>query len=288
MEFWHSTIHVPANQLVALARHADELGFAGTMGPDHLVWAGTVASKYPYNESGQVWWPETAEWPDPWVSVGAMAAATTRLRLGHHVYILPLRDPVSVAKAIATAAAIAGGRVVLAFGLGWMREEFELVGQQFEARGRRTEEMLEIMQALWTGERVSHQGEFYRFEDISIRPIPPEAVPIIGAGHGDRALRRAGELCDGWLGATRFSAQELVAIVEKLNQHRQDARRLDRPFEILISVSKRDHNPDTIAAVEAMGVTGLIVAPWSIFPNLDTDSVEGKLRAMDEFAKAFL
>jgi alkanesulfonate monooxygenase SsuD/methylene tetrahydromethanopterin reductase-like flavin-dependent oxidoreductase (luciferase family) len=126
LQFWLSTIHAPADQLLGLARHAEDLGFEGAMGPDHAVWWGSrIASKYPYNDTGNIRWPEDAHWPDPWVSTAAMAAVTTRLRFGHHVFILPLRDPVSVAKAIATTSAIAGGRVVLGFGVGWMKEELK-------------------------------------------------------------------------------------------------------------------------------------------------------------------
>jgi alkanesulfonate monooxygenase SsuD/methylene tetrahydromethanopterin reductase-like flavin-dependent oxidoreductase (luciferase family) len=134
LQFWQSTIHAPTDQLLGLAKHAEHLGFEGAMGPDHTVWWGSdIASKYPYNDSGSIWWPEDAHWPDPWVSTAAMAAVTTRLRFGHHVFILPLRDPVNVAKAIATTSAIAGGRVFLGFGVGWMKEEF--VAPTMTARG---------------------------------------------------------------------------------------------------------------------------------------------------------
>jgi probable F420-dependent oxidoreductase len=287
--FWHSTIHLPVEETLPLARHAEELGFEGMMGPDHLVWwGGQIASKYPFNASGDVWWPEEAHWPDPWVSAAAMAAVTSRIRLGHHVYVLPLRDPVNVAKAVATTAAVAGGRVVFAFGVGWMREEFDLVGQQFASRGRRTDEMLDVLQKLWTGRRVSHDGEFFKFDDIAMRPFPPDPIPLIAGGHSDAALRRAGTRCDGWLGATRFTPDGLKSIVGRLNEFRADAGREHVPFEMLISVGKRDHNPDTLGVMAELGVTGLMVAPWTIFPNDRVDTLDGKLTAMDEFAEAFM
>ena len=289
MKFWLSHIHAPTSQLMPLARHADELGFEGVMGPDHLVWWGSgIASKYPYNESGDVWWPEDSHWPDPWVAAAAMAAVTTRIRLGHHVFILPLRDPVNVAKQVATTSAIAGGRVTLAFGVGWMREEFELAGQQFERRGRRTDEMLDVLQLLWSGERVNYEGEFYRLRDVSMRPVPAEPVPLIGAGHSTPALRRAAARCDGWLGATRFQLPELELILGQLAEHRADVGRSSQPFEVIVSVRKRDHTPDGIAAAEQMGVSGLMVAPWSVVPATEPESLAGKLNAMDAFASAFM
>jgi|KBSSwiStaDraftv2_1062776.scaffolds.fasta_scaffold05733_3 probable F420-dependent oxidoreductase len=285
MRFWLSYIACPTDQLLSLARHAEDLGFEGIMGPDHAVWWGSeIQSKYPYNESGQVWWPAETPWHDPWVAAASMAAVTTRLRVGHHIFVLPLRDPVNTAKAIATTSAIACGRTVLAFGSGWMKEEFDLVGQQFEKRGRRMDEMLDVMQLLWSGERVSYKGEFYQLEDVAMLPTPAEPVPLIGSGHTDVALRRVGRRCDGWLGATRFAAGELETIIEKINAHRDEAGRLDRPFDIMISVSKKNHERDVIAQVEASGVTDIISAPWTIVPTEHPASLAGKLVAMDAFA----
>ncbi|MDG4668053.1 TIGR03619 family F420-dependent LLM class oxidoreductase [Mycobacterium sp. 236(2023)] len=289
MKFWLSHILAPADQLIPLAQHADQLGFEGVMGPDHLVWWGNqIRSKYPYNETGQVWWPQESHWPDPWTATAAMAAATTRVRFGHHVFILPLRDPVSVAKSIATISAMVRGRVVLAFGIGWMREEFELVGQPFRDRGRRTDEMLDIMELLWTGEGVGYEGEFYRFHGVSLRPTPAERVPIIGAGHSEPALRRAGRRCDGWLGASRFDRAELKVVLDKLGEYRSDAGRANHPFEILVSLRKRDHSSESVDEVQAMGVTGLMVSPWTIVATDEPDSLAGKLKAMDVFAEQFL
>ena len=289
MKFWLSYMHAPTDQLVPLARHADDLGFEGIMGPDHLVWWGSaITSKYPYNESGNVWWPEDSHWPDPWVAAAAMAAVTTRVRLGHHVFILPLRDPVNVAKQIATTSAIAGGRVMLAFGVGWMREEFELTGQQFERRGRRTDEMLDVLQLLWSGEHVNYDGEFYQLHDVSMKPTPAQRVPLVGAGHSTPALRRAASRCDGWLGATRFGLPDLEPTLGQLIEHRAEAGRLDEPFEVIVSVRKRDHTPDGVAAAEQMGVSGLMVAPWSIVPTDEPETLAGKLKAMDAFAYALM
>lgn len=289
LKFWNSVIHLPVAEMLPLAKHAEDLGFEGVMSPDHLVWWGEkITSKYPFNSTGDVWWPEEAHWPDPWVSAAAMAAITTRIRFGHHVFVLPLRDPVNVAKAVATTAAVAGGRVIFAFGVGWMREEFDLVGQQFSRRGRRTDEMLDVLKKLWSGERVSHEGDFYNFTNVSMRPFPPEPIPLIAGGHSEPALRRAATRCDGWLGASRFTPDGVVSIVDKLNEYRADAGHGGKPFDILISLGKRDHNPDTLGKVADLGVTGLMVAPWTIFPNDRIDSLVGKMTAMDDFAKAFM
>lgn len=106
----------------------------------------------------------------------------------------------------------------------------------------------------------------------------------VGSGHTDVALKRVGRRCDGWLGATRFAPGELEAILERIDAAREEAGRLDRPFDIMISVSKRHHERDAVAEVAAKGVTGIISAPWTIVPTEHPASLAGKLRAMDDFA----
>jgi probable F420-dependent oxidoreductase len=281
-------MHSPSEQLVALAQHAEQLGFEGVMGPDHLVyWADGVASRYPYTESGQPAWDEEACWSDPWIAAAAMAATTTTLRVGHHVMILPLRDPVTTAKAIATTSAIAGGRVVLAYGTGWMREEFNLVGQDFSGRGRRVDEMLAVMQLLWSGERVTFHGEFYNFENISMRPIPAGPVPIFGAGHADVALRRSAKY-DGWIGATPVLLADLQPILDKLQVMRSDLGKSLAGFDVIVALRRRGFAPEALHEAEAAGVTGVMVSPWMIEAVDSPDSLSGKLAAMDLFAERHL
>lgn len=289
-KFWLSHLSVPPRELVAYARHAEELGFEGVMGPDHLVgWAKQSRSRYPYHPSGTIPVPPKLDFPDPWVSAAAMAATTERLRVGHAVFLLPLRDPVNVAKQIATTSAIAGGRVVLGWGMGWMEEEFELVGQQFEHRGRRVEEMLDVMRLLWSGDLVSYDGEFYRFDEIMLSPGPAEPVPVWGGGNGPKALKRAATICDGWMGATRIRLEDLRPLVGQLQEHRSEAGRDDEPYDIVVSLYEPHHRPEIIAqAEEELGVTGFLVTPWNIVDTPDRDTLAGKLKAVDTFAELHL
>src|SRR5713226_9661251 len=138
MEHWISVSRTSTTQLVALARKAEALGFGGLTVPDHLFTPQSLRSRYPYSADGAVHWPPEAEWPDCWVAIAAMAAVTSRVRLTTGVYILPLRNVFVVAKAVATAAVLSDNRVVLGVGVGWMKEEFDQLGQDFRARGKHT------------------------------------------------------------------------------------------------------------------------------------------------------
>ena len=134
---------IPAipREIIEIAKAADDLGYDGLGIPDHVVNLETLDTPYPYTKDGQRRWQPFTDWPDPWVLVGALAQVTTRLRFVTTVYIPAMRDPYSAAKAIGTAAYLADGRVELGIGVGWCEEEFALMGQQFAARGKRTDEM---------------------------------------------------------------------------------------------------------------------------------------------------
>jgi probable F420-dependent oxidoreductase len=177
----------------------DEAGYHGMLVPDHLVYPRVLNSPYPSPTGKPFWAPETA-WPDPWVLIGAMAAVTTRLHFTNSVYIAPARPLLEVAKQVATASVLSGGRVSLAAGAGWMREEFDLLGQDFANRGRRLDEMIPALRELWRGGWVSWHGEHYDIPELMMEPHPEAPVPILCGGESEAAMRRAARLCDGWLG----------------------------------------------------------------------------------------
>ncbi|HEV7853293.1 MAG TPA: LLM class flavin-dependent oxidoreductase, partial [Mycobacterium sp.] len=147
MKFYVSVAFRETKEAIEIARAADDLGYAGIGIPDHVVNLETLATPYPYTRDGERRWEPFTEWPDPWVLVGAIAQVTTRLKFVTTVYIPAMRDPYAAAKAIGTAAYISDGRVELGIGVGWCEEEFALMGQKFERRGKRTDEMLELFRA---------------------------------------------------------------------------------------------------------------------------------------------
>ena len=160
MKYWLTLVQVPeSDQLVDIARFAEQAGFHGISVADHLVMPTRIESRYPYTEDGEIFWPLDAPWPDPWVTLGAMASVTRELRLATNIYLAGLRDPFTAAKAAATAAVLSGNRVVCGVAAGWIAEEYALAGIDFASRGRRLDEQIEVMRKLWEYDEVSHEGE---------------------------------------------------------------------------------------------------------------------------------
>lgn len=281
MKFVCSLAFTPLSQLVPLARAADEAGFDAVALPDHVVHPQAIATPYPYTPDGAPRWPPFTPWPDPFVAIGAMASATSRLRFLTSIYVLPLRSPFLVAKAVATAAVLSEGRVVLGVGAGWMREEFELLGQRFEARGRRMDEAIAVLRALWAGGFVEHRGEFYDFAPLEMSPVPPGEVPIWVGGLSEAALRRAARLGDGWVSDLHTLA-EVRAIAARLSALRADSERAGRPFAVAAALSDVFTLDGYRRAADA-GVTHLQTMPWLFYAGADA-TLEARCDGIRRFA----
>ena len=272
----------PASQWTRLARAAEEAGFAAVVVSDHLVYPGDLRSRYPYTADGTPRWEAATAWPDPLIAVGAMAGATERLEFITSVYLLGLRHPVVAAKQVATASVFAAGRLVLGVGAGWMREEFELLGQPFSQRGRRLEESVAVMRKLWAGGMVEHHGEFYDFAPIQMSPLPARPVPIWGGGTSDAALRRAATRFDGWASEIQTRA-EIRAITARLRAWRGDSPLAEEPFGICAAV-KDAFSPDHFVELAELGVTRLITVPW-LFYGVTDDDLDRKLEGIRRFGE---
>ncbi|MGH0034003.1 MAG: TIGR03619 family F420-dependent LLM class oxidoreductase [Myxococcota bacterium] len=280
MKFCIALAYNDPRELVALARAAEAGGFEAVILSDHLVYPQTLATPYPYTSDGRPRWEPDTPWPDPFVTIGALATATERLRFITSIYVLPLRHPVIAAKSIATAAVLSGDRVVLGIGAGWMKEEFELVGQPFARRGRRLEESLGILRALLSGEPVAHEGEFYRFDAVQMSPVPDAPLPVWGGGVSRPALRRAASLCDGWLSEIHRQ-DELPGILKTLREARQDSPRAGTPFSVCAAVADA-FTPDAYRRLEEQGVTHLVTVPWLFYGPAET--LERKCAGIARFA----
>jgi len=200
---------------------AEKAGFAHYWLPDHVVqFAAYPQSVDPYAEgSGQEIPDQDPDAPlqfgddtyaqqdprnplvDPLIGMTWAAAATTTLEVGSNILVLPQRNPVVVAKSVASADSFSGGRVLLGVGVGWAMEEFDAVGVDFAARGRRTDESIAAMRALWTQDYSTFSGKHFAFADACSFPKPARAggVPILIGGESRPALRRVAKMGDGWL-----------------------------------------------------------------------------------------
>jgi probable F420-dependent oxidoreductase len=278
------TAFQPADQLVALARAADELGYHAISVPDHVVDLEELRTPYPYTPDGARRWPIEAEWPDPWVLIGALSSVTTRVRFFTSVYVAALRNPFQVAKSVGTAAVLSGGRVSLGVGIGWCEEEFELLGADFRTRGRRTDEGLALMKALWEPGWTEFEGEFYSAPRMQMNPSPPAQVPVLVGGLSEVAFRRAVRH-EGWVGDI-YTLADATRHASRLLELRADAdvagEKAGEPFEVITALSDAFLPEHFAAAVEA-GITETWTMPWAYYSGLDA-TLEQKLDGMARFA----
>jgi len=261
MKFWQSLPFTEPEQLIDVAKICEEVGFEGAFVSDHLFYPGSFEKSYPYNETGDPGFTPETPWPQPFATVAAMAAVTAKLRFSTLVYILPLRDPLEVAKATGTLAVLSRGRFALGAGAGWMREEFDILGVDFHTRGRRFDESIAVCRKLWGGGMVEHRGEFFEFPPLQMSPAPKKPVPIWIGGVTDAALRRAGRIGDGWLGPGQ-TPDDALASLQKLREHRRAAGRQNEPFEAIVPLVTPP-DPDAYKRLEDAGCTGTVSYPFT-------------------------
>lgn len=264
MKFWLGLTGVnDYSQLPEIAAHAEACGFHGVHLADHLVMPHEIESAYPYAPNGKFLWNTDAPWPDTWITLALIGAATSRIRLATNVYLAVLRDPFTVARTIATVSTITNGRVVLGTAVGWIREEFEALGIDFSSRGRRLDEMLRVLRALWTGEAVGFEGEFFNFAPVVMRPIPVAPVPVWTGGTAPPALRRAARN-DGWLGVPMM-LEDNLDIVGRMKTIRADMGLPAEGFSPCIALTER-LDPSTVDRLEEAGIRDVSAMPWMSRP----------------------
>lgn len=280
MRFAISTAFLPVSELAAIARAADELGYDALAVPDHVVDLETLRTPYPYTTDGSRRWGFDAEWPDPWVLVGALAAMTERLRFFTSVYVPAMRSPFQVAKSVGTAAVLSGNRVALGVGIGWCEEEFELLEQGFRTRGRRTDEGLALMKRLWEPGWTEFEGEHYSAPRLVMEPTPTAPVPIYVGGLSEVAFRRAARH-DGWVG-DMFRTDEALRWAARLREVRDQAGATG-DFRVVVALTDA-LLPEQFARAEEGGITDCMTMPWAYYTGLEA-TLEQKLDGMARFAE---
>lgn len=255
--------YIPAAEIVPVAVEAEQLGFDGISFGEHIVFPLGHESQYLYTADGATPWDEKTDWPDPIVVAGAVAASTERLLLMTGIVVLPLRHPLLTAKAVGTIEALAPGRLSLGIGVGWLREEFEALQVPWKQRGRRTDEAIEVLRAVASGEPAAHDGELYPFDALTVRPAPGAPVPIYVGGSSEAALRRAGRLGDGFLPPVG-SDEETRAMIERVRRHRAEAGREELPFDVVAS-AVASRGAEELAGLGELGVTAVRVDPFALY-----------------------
>jgi probable F420-dependent oxidoreductase len=236
MKFWQSLQFARTEDLPELAQAIErQTPFHGVFLGDHMLHPEVPRTPYPFTLDGKVLWPPDTHWPDIGAAFAVMAAVTTRLRLLTGVMILPLRNPVEVAKMMATVSVLSKNRTVLGVGVGWMQDEYEAAAIDFKTRGSRCDEMIDVMRALWTGAMVEHHGRHFDFPRSQLSPKPSGHVPIYIGGDSPAALRRAARRADGWI-SSGLSPDTVAESIATLRQMLHDLGRDARQFEFVASV----------------------------------------------------
>lgn len=196
--------------LIEWAEEADRLGMHSGWVSDHVAWPKQIESSYPYTEDGSFPGGYDMPWLDPLGTLMFVAARTERIKLGTTVLILGYRPPVLTAKWMATLDVLSEGRAILGVGVGWMREEFEVLGMPYDHRGARADEQLEVFETLFSDDEPSYDGQYYQFPPVGFSPKPPDRkIPFWVGGNSPAAYRRTAQFGDAFHAA--FEPIETVA-----------------------------------------------------------------------------
>lgn len=258
-----------------VARTAEEAGFESLWTGEHIVVPAGYASTYPYSASGRMATEGLTPMAEPLVWYAYVAALTTTIRLAPGVLVVPQRNPLLLAKQVATLDHLARGRFILGVGVGWLREEFDAVGAAFEGRGERLEEYLAAMQTLWAERDASFSGRDVAFTDARMEPKPPRgSVPVVVGGHTARSARRAGRLGAGWFPA-KGSPEEIADLVALARKTAAEAGHDPAAVELTVcDDAVKGPDPHKVIATWAdVGASRILVRP----DRFDLDTVRQQL-----------
>jgi probable F420-dependent oxidoreductase len=260
---------------VAMGQGAEAAGFESIWTVEHVIVPEGYESEYPYDESGKMPGGDATDIPDPLIWLSFLAGQTTTLKLATGILILPQRNPVVLAKECATLDKLSGGRLILGIGVGWLEEEFDALGVSFADRGRRTDEYVHVMRALWGEEKASYHGEFVNFDRAISQPKPVDgSVPIVIGGHTAIAARRAGRLGDGFFPG-KGSNDDLRALLTIMRESAEKAGRDPDAIEVTTGGGAA-FAPDPVEALGEladMGVSRVMIPPLSFNPTKIRDKL---------------
>jgi probable F420-dependent oxidoreductase len=283
MRFCYAESMTDPSFYAPLARAAEEAGFASMMIPDSICYPEHSGSRYPFNPDGSREFLEDKPFLEPFSLIPALGAVTRQLRFITFVLKLPVRHPVLAAKQATSTAVLTGNRLVLGVGTSPWREDYEVLGVDWDTRGQRLDEEITILRGLTAGGYFEHHGKIFDLPPVKIAPVPTAPIPVLIGGHSDAALRRAARLGDGWLHGGGDLA-ELPALLARLAEHRRTAGTADRPFELHV-ISADAYTPDGIARLTDQGVTDVITGfRWPYHTGPDPEPLAAKLTKLRRFA----
>jgi probable F420-dependent oxidoreductase len=257
MRFVYGIAATDPRIVTGVAQVAERAGFDVLKVPDSICYPEVSDSTYPYSPSGAREFLDGKPFLDPFCSIAAMGAVTSRVRFLISVLKLPLRHPVLVAKQISSVAALTGDRVSLGVGTSPWPDDYEVLGVPWPGRGRRMDEAIEVVRGLTAGGYYAHHGDVFDLPSIKIDPTPSVPIPILVGGHAEVSLRRAARIADGWV-AAGIDRATVPGILARIEGHREEAGTADRPFEVHLAV-QAEEPPEGLAALAELGVTHVAV-----------------------------
>lgn len=274
-----SSIAIDHATTVEVCQRAEAAGFESVWGGEHVILPDSIASKYPYTADGKIPAEPDTPIPDPLMWLAFAAAAAPTLRLGTCILIVPQRNPLVLAKELATLDQLSGGKVELGLGVGWMKEEFDALGVEWVRRGARNDEYIAAMRELWKGPHAEFHGEFVDFDPATCSPRPVSGdIPVIVGGDTDAAISRAVRIADGYFPG-EGDAEKLGALLERLKRAAEEAGR--DPASIKINAMFGAQIMDPVAGIEQMTALGVdrIMVPAFFFAG------PGGLDRLSEFGE---
>lgn len=250
-------------RLGPLARLAEDSGFDSLWVSDHVVMPRTISSTYPFSTDGKMSWQPEEPWYDALISLATAAAVTDRVEVGVGVLIVPMRNPLVLAKQLSSIDALSDGRLTLGAGAGWLAEEFNALGAPYESRGARLDEWIDIMRECWTGTLRADGYRHYRVPgEILSYPTPAHPIPVLIGGMSAAALRRTARRGDGWFALQHADEIDVSVFEAGLESIRIEAEAAGRPAPKRLAV--RMPGPTAviagkISALAEAGVTDVVV-----------------------------
>lgn len=272
------------NMIATAAENAERLHFSTVWAPEHLLFPQNFTSQYPYARGANL--PITTDIPllNPFLALTYAAARTSRIRLATGICLVPEYHPILLAKICASLDYLSAGRFALGIGIGWLREEFEVLGIPWERRAKRTREYVEAMRKLWDGDKTYH-GEFANFDGVISSPTPAQRgkLPILVGGQTEAALKRAAAYGNGWCGFN-LTPQETADAVKQLRAMMAANGRDHEPFEYSVSPTA-EATPDDLKRYRDAGIDELYLTPVFRYP-LAAESDLVKL--LEEYARTWV
>src|SRR5580698_5949633 len=255
MKFGTFITSVKPERIAAHVRAAEDLGYESAWIGEHLILPVASESKYPYSPDGRFPAPSDVPFHDPMLALTYAAALTSKIKLATGVFVVPLRNAITTAKAVASLDVLSNGRVIFGVGVGWWAEEFAATGASFKDRALKTREYIELMKELWTKDEPSYHGKTITLEGVRFypKPIQKPYPPIVVGGTSDLAIKRAVRYGDGWYAVAR-SLEETRELIRKLREAERGANR-SKPVEVTVSL--RTGHPLTLDEVRAMAEMGV-------------------------------